>query len=101
MLEPRIADSVDFMVYFLEHGLTQSDLAARLTMNCTTGPVKGRNSDIALSSDRVTIIDTADEVALPEELRTNLYDVCLPKAHKAFLKTGGKCLFLSLVKFSG
>jgi maspardin len=95
LLESKIADSVDFMVYFLEHGLTQSDLSSRLTLNCTAGPVKGRNSDIAVNSDRVTIIDTTDEVALPEELRSNLYDVCLPNAHKAFLKTGGNFPYLS------
>ena len=29
------------MVYFLEHGLTQGDLAARLQLNCSLGPVKG------------------------------------------------------------
>eukprot|EP01102_Stenamoeba_stenopodia_P012379 TRINITY_DN3901_c0_g1_i1.p1 TRINITY_DN3901_c0_g1~~TRINITY_DN3901_c0_g1_i1.p1 ORF type:complete len:295 (-),score=56.88 TRINITY_DN3901_c0_g1_i1:188-1072(-) len=92
LLEREIAASVDFMVEQLET-LDQTELASRLTLNCTSGPVN-RETQFQFDSSKATFIDTLDEVVLPEKLKEELYQK-LPDAKKAFLKTGGNFPFLS------
>jgi len=80
--ETEIANSIDFMVEQLEC-LTQSELAGRLTLNCIPGPLK---------PGAVTL--TLDDVALPENLREEVYKF-YPDARIAHLKTGGNFPYLS------
>lgn len=91
-LEYNIAESVDFMVEQLET-LTQSELVSRMTLNCTPGPVH-RESNINYEQSNITLIDTLDEVALPDMLREEVNQM-FPDAKKAFLKSGGNFPFLS------
>jgi len=90
-LEVEVANSVDFMVEQLEV-LTQSELAGRLTLNCTLGPLKP--GSVTLSQEHITIIDTLDDVALTENLREEVYKF-YPDARVAHLKTGGNFPYLS------
>jgi len=53
-VETEIANSIDFMVENLE-ALNSSELASRITLNCTTGPL--RPEDLPLTSDKITIVD--------------------------------------------
>jgi len=90
-LETEIANSVDFMVEQLET-LTQSELAGRLTLNCAPGTLKP--GSVILSSEHITILDTIDDVALPENLREEVYKF-YPDARVAHLKSGGNFPYLS------
>lgn len=90
-LEMEVANSVDFMVEQLEV-LTQSELAGRLTLNCTLGPLKP--GSVTLSQDNITIIDCMDDVALTESQREEVYKF-YPDARVAHLKTGGNFPYLS------
>eukprot|EP01111_Echinosteliopsis_oligospora_P006504 TRINITY_DN2067_c0_g1_i1.p1 TRINITY_DN2067_c0_g1~~TRINITY_DN2067_c0_g1_i1.p1 ORF type:complete len:326 (+),score=59.18 TRINITY_DN2067_c0_g1_i1:195-1172(+) len=90
-LEPEIANSVDFMVEKLE-SLTQPELASRLTLNCALGPLKP--GDVTLHPERITIIDTIDDNALPNNLREEVYKF-YPEARVADIKTGGDFPYLS------
>lgn len=90
-MEAEVANSVDFMVEQLEV-LTQSELAGRLTLNCTLGPVKP--GCVTLSQENITIIDALDDVAIPENLREEVYKF-YPDARVAHLKTGGNFPYLS------
>lgn len=53
-VETEIANSIDFMVEHLET-LSQADLASRIKLNCTAGPL--RPEDLPLTSDKITLID--------------------------------------------
>jgi len=90
-METEIANSVDFMVEQLE-SLTQSELAGRLTLNCAPGPLK--TGSVVLPSEHITILDTLDDIALPESLREEVYKF-YPDARVAHLKTGGNFPYLS------
>eukprot|EP01119_Soliformovum_irregulare_P006929 TRINITY_DN1933_c0_g1_i2.p1 TRINITY_DN1933_c0_g1~~TRINITY_DN1933_c0_g1_i2.p1 ORF type:complete len:276 (+),score=69.39 TRINITY_DN1933_c0_g1_i2:92-919(+) len=91
VVESEIADSIDFMVHQLET-MNQSEISSRMTLNCTVDP-ELRPIDLHLDS-KVTILDTLDEVAIPEKLREEVYKI-YPHAKVASLKTGGNFPFLS------
>lgn len=88
LMEPQIADSIDFMVEKLD-GLKQQELASRLTLNCLSSyvePQKLRDVD-------VTIIDVYDECALSQEVRDDMYK-CYPEGRRAHMKNGGNFPYL-------
>eukprot|EP01120_Amphizonella_sp_Union-15-10_P012515 TRINITY_DN5578_c0_g1_i1.p1 TRINITY_DN5578_c0_g1~~TRINITY_DN5578_c0_g1_i1.p1 ORF type:complete len:314 (+),score=69.93 TRINITY_DN5578_c0_g1_i1:69-1010(+) len=91
IMEKEIANSVDFMVEQLET-LTQRELASRMTLNCTSGPLKPTSLDF--DQKKITIIDTMDEVAIPDKLREEVYKF-YPKARVGQLKEGGNFPYLS------
>jgi len=61
---------IDFMVEQLET-LTRSDVGSRLTLNCINCPVPDFSQNF--SEDRISFIDTHDEVVLPDSMRQRLY----------------------------
>ncbi|KAM7259257.1 hypothetical protein ACFE04_014998 [Oxalis oulophora] len=86
--EPFIADSVDFVVSQVET-LSREDLAARLTLTvdvATVGPP-------LLSDSFITIMDTNDYCAIPQQLKDQLSEK-YPGARRAHLKSGGDFPFL-------
>ncbi|KAK7251207.1 hypothetical protein RIF29_34199 [Crotalaria pallida] len=88
-LEPFIADSVDFVVSQVET-LSKDDLASRLkltTDDASVGP-------LLLSDSFITIMDTNDFCAIPQQLKDQLSER-YPEARRAYLKTGGDFPFLS------
>ncbi|CAL0312930.1 unnamed protein product [Lupinus luteus] len=88
-LEPFIADSVDFVVSQVET-LSKDDLASRLkltTDDASVGP-------LLLSDSLITIMDTNDLCAIPQELKDQLSER-YPEARRAYLKSGGDFPFLS------
>eukprot|EP01083_Nonionella_stella_P084554 234119_1 len=87
--DPDVAKAVDFMVLQLE-SISRSDLASRLTLNCTLGSVY----DIEIPRKRITVIDSLDAFSLPESLRDSLYNL-VHGARISNLKTGGDFPFLS------
>ncbi|XP_049877009.1 maspardin-like [Pectinophora gossypiella] len=88
-VDRRIAESIDFMVERLE-SLTQSELASRLTLNCTPMYVQ---PDL-LNHLPVTILDVWDECALSSNVREDMYK-SYPQAKLAHLKSGGNFPYLS------
>ncbi|KAL0869915.1 hypothetical protein ABMA27_006112 [Loxostege sticticalis] len=88
-VDRRIAESIDFMVERLE-SLNQSELASRLTLNCTPSYVKPQ----VLSNLPITIMDVWDECALSAQVREDLYK-SYPQAKLAHLKSGGNFPYLS------
>ncbi|PVD20118.1 hypothetical protein C0Q70_20612 [Pomacea canaliculata] len=79
---PRVASMLD--------GLTQQELASRLTlncMNCYVEPQKLRDVDI-------TIMDVFDDCALSGSVKDEMYK-CYPEARRAHLKSGGNFPYLS------
>ncbi|KAL0820506.1 hypothetical protein ABMA28_006364 [Loxostege sticticalis] len=88
-VDRRIAESIDFMVERLE-SLNQSELASRLTLNCTPSYVKPQ----VLSHLPITIMDVWDECALSAQVRDDLYK-SYPQAKLAHLKSGGNFPYLS------
>ncbi|CAH4030447.1 unnamed protein product [Pieris brassicae] len=88
-VDKRIADSIDFMVEKLE-SLTQSELASRLTLNCTPCYVEPQH----LYNLPITIMDVWDESALSSRVREDLYK-SYPQAKLAHLKSGGNFPYLS------
>jgi len=92
VMEAEMADSVDFMVQQLET-LAQSEIASRLTLNCSVyEPLKP--AELKLDKTKVTIMDTLDEVAVPEKVRDEVYKF-YPDAKLAELKNGGNFPYLS------
>eukprot|EP01125_Pyxidicula_operculata_P007336 TRINITY_DN2497_c0_g1_i1.p2 TRINITY_DN2497_c0_g1~~TRINITY_DN2497_c0_g1_i1.p2 ORF type:complete len:128 (-),score=32.75 TRINITY_DN2497_c0_g1_i1:80-463(-) len=79
------------MVEQLEQ-ISRTDLASRLTLNCTVGPLNA--PELPIDDSCITIIDTLDDVGLPEKLREEVYKV-YPNARQAMLKTGGNFPYLS------
>ncbi|KAK7492553.1 hypothetical protein BaRGS_00016219 [Batillaria attramentaria] len=89
LVDPDIADSIDFLVERLD-SLSQQELASRLTlncMNCYVEPQKLRDVDI-------TIMDVFDDCALSGIVREEMYK-CYPEARRAHLKSGGNFPYLS------
>ncbi|KAK7265512.1 hypothetical protein RJT34_33132 [Clitoria ternatea] len=87
--EPFIADSVDFVVSQVET-LSREDLASRLSLitnDASVGP-------LLLSDSSITIMDTNDYCAIPQQLKDQLGER-YPEARRAYLKTGGDFPFLS------
>ncbi|XP_061981852.1 uncharacterized protein LOC133701780 isoform X2 [Populus nigra] len=87
--EPFIADSVDFVVSQVET-LSRDDLASRLTLNVDAASV----GSLLLSDSCITIMDTNDYCATPQQLKDQLSDR-YPEARCAHLKSGGDFPFLS------
>eukprot|EP00262_Sarcandra_glabra_P007644 TRINITY_DN2053_c0_g1_i2.p1 TRINITY_DN2053_c0_g1~~TRINITY_DN2053_c0_g1_i2.p1 ORF type:complete len:348 (+),score=49.41 TRINITY_DN2053_c0_g1_i2:72-1115(+) len=87
--EPFIADSVDFAVSQVET-LSRDDLASRLTLNVDAASI----GSLLLSDSCITIMDTNDYCAIPQQLKDQLSER-YPGARRAFLKTGGDFPFLS------
>jgi len=92
IMEAEIANSVDFMVQQLET-LTQAELASRLTLNCSVAETL-KPAELPLDRSKITIMDTLDEVAVPEKVREEVYKF-YPDAKFADLKTGGNFPYLS------
>lgn len=88
-LDPKIADSIDFMVEKLE-SLNQSELASRLTLNCMNCYVEPHK----LQGIPITTIDVFDESALSQSVREEMYKM-YPDAKRAHLKKGGNFPYLS------
>ncbi|KAK6262965.1 hypothetical protein QUC31_008781 [Theobroma cacao] len=87
--EPFIADSVDFVVSQVET-LSREDLASRLTLTVDSASV----GPLLLSDSFITIMDTNDFSAIPQQLKDQLSER-YPGARRAYLKTGGDFPFLS------
>ncbi|XP_059657435.1 uncharacterized protein LOC132303986 [Cornus florida] len=87
--EPFIADSVDFVVSQVET-LSREDLASRLTLTVDAASV----GPLLLSDSFITLIDTNDYCAIPQQLRDQVGER-YPGARRAYLKTGGDFPFLS------
>ncbi|KAK6947639.1 Alpha/beta hydrolase fold-1 [Dillenia turbinata] len=87
--EPFIADSVDFVVSQVET-LSREDLASRLTLNVDNAAV----GPLLLSDSFITIMDTNDYCAIPQECKDQLSER-YPGSRRAFLKSGGDFPFLS------
>ncbi|KAI9174214.1 hypothetical protein LWI28_013809 [Acer negundo] len=87
--EPFIADSVDFVVSQVET-LSREDLASRLTLTADAASV----GNLLLSDSNITIMDTNDYCATPQQLKDQLNER-YPEARRASLKSGGDFPFLS------
>ncbi|ESW27578.1 hypothetical protein PHAVU_003G214500 [Phaseolus vulgaris] len=87
--EPFIADSVDFVVSQVET-LSREDLASRLSLTTDDASV----GPLLLSDSFITIMDTNDYCAIPQQLKDQLGER-YPEARRAYLKTGGDFPFLS------
>ncbi|CAN6288456.1 unnamed protein product [Urochloa humidicola] len=87
--EPFIADSVDFVVGQVET-LSRDDLSSRLMLNVSVASV----GSLMLPDSLITIMDTNDYSAVPQQLKDQLYER-YPGARRAVLKTGGDFPFLS------
>ncbi|KAI4338832.1 hypothetical protein MLD38_023843 [Melastoma candidum] len=87
--EPFIADSVDFVVAQVET-LSKEDLASRLALTADAASVES----LLLSDSFITIMDTNDYCATPQQLKDQLGER-YPGARRAYLKSGGDFPFLS------
>ncbi|KAG6396970.1 hypothetical protein SASPL_143130 [Salvia splendens] len=87
--EPFIADSVDFVVAQVET-LSKDDLASRLSLTVDSASV----GPLRLSDTFITIMDTNDFCAVPQELKDQVIER-YPGARLANLKSGGDFPFLS------
>ncbi|XP_043698456.1 maspardin isoform X3 [Telopea speciosissima] len=87
--EPFIADSVDFVVSQVET-ISREDLASRLSLTADAASV----GPLLLSDSFITIMDTNDYCATPQQLKEQLGER-YPGARRASLKTGGDFPFLS------
>lgn len=96
-IDSRVADSVDFMVWQIEK-MGRAPLASRLMLNCSVPPTSvyepGKIGTRLRRGRHVTLIDTQDEIALPDSVRDELYKL-YPKARTAAVKEGGNFPFLS------
>ncbi|XP_064609632.1 uncharacterized protein LOC135473696 [Liolophura sinensis] len=88
-VDADIADSVDFLVDKLD-GLTQQELASRLTLNCMNAYVEPQK----LKELDITLMDVFDECALSHQVKEEMYK-CYPDARRAHLKSGGNFPYLS------
>lgn len=87
--EPFIADSVDFVVSQVET-LSRDDLASRLSLTVDPASV----GPLLLTDAFITIMDTNDYCAVPQELKDQLNER-YSEARRASLKSGGDFPFLS------
>ncbi|KAL5004592.1 hypothetical protein ScPMuIL_018048 [Solemya velum] len=89
LVDSNIADSVDFLVDKLD-GLSQQELASRLTLNCMSCYIEPQKLD----SLDITLLDVFDDCALSEGVREEMYK-CYPNAKRAHMKDGGNFPYLS------
>lgn len=89
LLDADIADSVDFVAQEMEN-LSRDELASRMILNCTQAEI----GKLDLPSDKITIMDSMDNVAVPGELRDALADR-YQGARLAPLRSGGNFPFLA------
>jgi maspardin len=90
-LEVRTRRSVDFMVDQVAK-LRKRDLVSRLSLVTAKSTLDAKN--LPLKDRQITIVDTLDEVALPEHVREEVYKF-FPDACMAFMKDGGNFPYLS------
>lgn len=76
--------------FFQLESLTQSELASRLTLNCTPCYITPQS----LNNIPITVMDVWDESALSSRVREDLYK-SYPHAKLAHLKSGGNFPYLS------
>jgi len=88
-MDLAIAKACEFMQEKLD-SLGQSDLASRLTLNCTPSFVQPH----LVNDLPVTILDVWDDCALSQQVKDDVYK-CYPQAKLAHLKSGGNFPFLS------
>lgn len=88
-MDIAIAKACEFMEERL-NSLGQSELASRLTLNCTPAFVQPH----LVNDLPVTIIDVWDNCALSQQVKEDVYK-CYPNAKLGHLKTGGNFPFLS------
>ncbi|ESO87578.1 hypothetical protein LOTGIDRAFT_166459 [Lottia gigantea] len=89
MVDPEIADSIDFLVKKLDC-LSQQELASRLTLNCMNCYVEPHK----LQGIPITLMDVFDECALSSAVKDEMMK-CYPDAVRASLKSGGNFPYLS------
>ena len=82
--------NIYIQLYFQLESLSQSELASRLTLNCTSCYVNVTK----LQDHIVTIIDVFDDCAIAPPVREDLYR-SYPNASMAHLKNGGNFPYLS------
>jgi len=70
--------------------MTQTELASRLTLNCSSSYVNINN----LQNYHVTIMDVFDDCAIASPVREDMYR-SYPAARMAHLKSGGNFPYLS------
>ncbi|KAI3822145.1 hypothetical protein L1987_09727 [Smallanthus sonchifolius] len=87
--EPFIADSVDFVVAQVET-LSREDLASRFSLTSDAASI----GPLMLSDSLITIIDTNDKCAIPQQLKDEVSER-YPGARRADIKSGGDFPFLS------
>jgi len=90
-LEAKVADSIDFVVKNFDP-LTQEEVASRMILNCTLGPLNA--ADLPISREKITLIDANDDVIINETLRDQL-QVVYNGAHLGIIKSGGNFPYLS------
>jgi len=90
-VDPQTREAIDFMVNQLED-VSQSELASRLTLLSTDGPL--RPESLSHSSSKITIIDTLEDGGVPERGREEVYKY-YPEAKIALVKGSGNFPFLS------
>uniref|UniRef100_A0A6B2LD31 Maspardin n=1 Tax=Arcella intermedia TaxID=1963864 RepID=A0A6B2LD31_9EUKA len=90
-LEKQISHSIDFVIQQTET-VPQEELASRLALNCTVGPVVALS--LKLDQSNITIIDSLDDHTIPDRVKDEVLKL-FPEARQAFLKTGGHYPFLS------
>lgn len=78
------------LLYLQLESLTQSELASRLTLNCSPCYVQPEY----LANLPITVMDVWDESALSSQVREDLYK-SYPHAKRAHLKSGGNFPYLS------
>ena len=88
-MDLAIAKACEFMQEKLD-SLGQTDLASRLTLNCTPSFVQPH----LVNDLPVTVLDVWDDCALSQQVKDDVYK-CYPQAKLAHLKTGGNFPFLS------
>jgi len=89
--EVEIINSIDFMVEQLEQ-LSQDEISSRLTLNCSSNYI--RPNLLKVENYKITIMDTMDDVAVPDKLREEVYKF-FPEAKTAHLRSGGNFPYLS------
>lgn len=87
-MDVDVADAVDFMVEKLE-SLSQSELASRLTLNCSSSYVNVNKLQMMFLQ-----IDVFDDCAITLPVREDMYR-SYPSASMAHLKSGGNFPFIS------
>jgi maspardin len=90
-IDSTIKDSMVFVAESLNR-MPQSDLASRLTLNCSKAYIEPHR--VHTSGCSITVMDVFDRCALSQRVREDMYKM-YPDAKRAHLKTGGNFPYLS------